>query len=135
MTDYSSPASSSGQWREVAAAVDYLAEIERPGFTVWDAVDEAVRWWIFDHLSVDGELGQALLDLPWEDPDPLHTTLLELFNTVPATGAVDGHALAFVLDSALSAWLDRTAIRINDGQRFSSLQLTLWPSITIDVDG
>ena len=35
---------SSGQWPEVATAIDYLAGLERPGFTVWDAVDEAVRW-------------------------------------------------------------------------------------------
>ena len=136
MTDQASgTAASSGQWREAAAAVDYLAEIERPGFTVWDAVDEAVRWWIFDHLSVDGEFEQASLDLLWEDPDPLRTTLLELFNTVPATGAVDGHVLASLLEAALSVWLDRTSIRINDGRRFGGPQLTLWPSIASDVDG
>ena len=136
MTDQASgTAASSGQWREAAAAVDYLAEIERPGFTVWDAVDEAVRWWIFDHLSVDGEFEQASLDLLWEDPDPLRTTLLELFNTVPATGAVDGHTLASVMEGALSAWLERTAVRINDGRRFRGLDFALLPSIAIDVDG
>lgn len=57
-----------GRWRHVASAVEYLAELERPGFTVWDALDEAVRWWIVDHLAIDGELDRALIDVPWEDP-------------------------------------------------------------------
>src|SRR5690606_38342385 len=98
-------------------ASNYLRELERPGFTVWDAVDEAVRWWIVDHLSVDGDTDEVP-DLPWDDPDPLRTVFGELLNIVPSAGAPGGHTMAAVLDSALVVWLARTAHRINDGHAF-----------------
>lgn len=104
-------------WDEVVSATNYLRELERPGFTVWDAVDEAVRWWIVDHLSIDGD-NEAVPDLPWDDPDPLRTVLGELLDIVPSAGAPGGHALAKILDAALLAWLGRTADRINDGHSF-----------------
>jgi hypothetical protein len=104
-------------WDEVLSATSYLRELERPGFTVWDALDEAVRWWIVDHLAVDGDT-EAVPDLPWDDPDPLRTVLGELLNIVPSAGAPGGHALAAVLDAALVAWLTRTANGINDGHPF-----------------
>jgi hypothetical protein len=104
-------------WDQVVSATDYLRELERPGFTVWDAVDEAVRWWIVDHLSVDGDTDDVP-DLPWDDPDPLRTVLGELLSIVPSAGAPGGSALSAVLDAALVAWLGRTADRINDGHAF-----------------
>jgi hypothetical protein len=107
-------------WDEVVSATDYLRELERPGFTVWDALDEAVRRWIVDHLSVDGDT-ETVPDLPWDDPDPLRTVLGELLNIVPSAGAPGGHTLAAVLDAALLAWLVRTAHRINDGHPFRRL--------------
>ena len=63
--------------------------------TVWDALDEAIRWWIFDRLSLDGEV-EVGTDLPWDDPDPLRTTLTSLFETAASSGAVDGHDRAVV---------------------------------------
>ena len=110
-------ASTAKVWTQVGAAAEYLSELERPGFTVWDALDEAIRWWIFDRLSLDGEvdLGTELL---WDDPDPLRTTLASLLETTASSGAVDGHELSTVLDSALRKWLVRTADRVNDGQQF-----------------
>ena len=99
------------------AAAEYLCEFERPGFSVWDALDVAVRWWIFDRLSLDGEVDVGT-DLPWDDPDPLRTTLTSLFETAASSGAVDGHDLSTVLDSALRTWLVRTRDRVNDGQPF-----------------
>lgn len=112
--------SSSDVWAEVVGAVAYVADIERPGFTVWDAVDEAVRWWIVDRVSVEGDVDIGA-DLPWDDPDPLRTTLTTLLETVASSGAVDGHELSAVLDSALRTWLVRTADRVNDSHRFRPL--------------
>lgn len=106
-----------GVWSEVIAAAAYVADIERPGFTVWHALDEAVRWWIFDRLSVGGDVDIGI-DLPWEDPDPLRTTMTSLHESVPSSGAIDGCELSVLLDSALRTWLVRTADRVNDGHPF-----------------
>ncbi len=105
-------------WRQVVSASSYLADLERPGFTPWDALDEAIRWWIHDRLSVEGEVDIGD-DIPWDDPDPLRTTLQVLFDTAPSSGAVDGHELSTVLDAALRVWLVRTADQVNDGHAFS----------------
>ncbi|WP_040493598.1 hypothetical protein [Ilumatobacter nonamiensis] len=105
-------------WREVIAATAYVADVERPGFTVWHSLDEAVRWWIFDRVSVEGDVDVGV-DLPWDDPDPLRTTLTSLLETVPSSGAIDGCELSMLLDSALRTWLVRTADRLNDGHPFS----------------
>ena len=56
--------------------------------------------------GIDGEVDIGD-NLPWDDPDPLRTTLLSLFDTAPSSGAVDGHELSTVLDSALRVWLAR----------------------------
>jgi hypothetical protein len=40
-----------GVWLDVVAAVDHLSVTDRLGLTVWDAVEEAIRWWTADRLS------------------------------------------------------------------------------------
>lgn len=109
-------------WLQVAAAVDYLSEGHRPGLTVWDALEEAVRWWIAAHLDpADGDDGAEPADLPWDDPDPLRTTLERLLTTVGPIGALDGAILPDALTAAAAAWVSRMCDRYNDGQAFARL--------------
>lgn len=103
-------------WSQTVAATEYLAAIARPGFTVWDALCEAIDDWCTGLLDVQAD------DQPagsWDDPDPLRTAVERLLGmTAPA---IAGHfeGLGEVLTAALSAWLARTADDVNDGHRFA----------------
>lgn len=104
-------------WLEVAAAVEYLDAAHRPGFTVWDALAEALRWWINGTTS-DYNEGRNLRCLPWSDPDPLRTELESLLRSVGPAGAIEGQELADVLDCALRQWVEAMAAAFNDHQTF-----------------
>jgi hypothetical protein len=108
-------------WLEVASAVDYLAGTHRPGFTVWDALDEALRWWTAELLDPrDGFPPRRALELPWHDPDPLRSTIEALLTVVPPADAPGANALGDVFIAALAAWLAVMADEFNDGHRFAS---------------
>jgi len=107
-------------WLEVVAAVDYLSRGHRPGFTVWDAVEEALRWYTAHLIAGDDDRLAAIAaaDLPWDDPDPLRTALERLVeHHPPASDAVMGSAEA--IDVALVDWLAAMALEHNDGHRFT----------------
>ena len=63
----------SGALLDLVAATDYLSTTHRLGLTVWEAVEEALRWWTTDRVTSPGELPDSdFADLPWpDDPDPL----------------------------------------------------------------
>lgn len=103
---------SSRIWRSVAVAVDFLAVTSRPGLTVWDALEEAVRWWTIEWTTPGSDPSAAT---EWNDPDPLRSSLDQLLGAVGAVSVPDGHALPAVLDAALDAWLEVMADRYNDG--------------------
>lgn len=111
---------SSDTWRSVAAAVDYLAATTRPALTVWDALEEAVRWWTNEWTSPGIDPSTAM---PWNDPDPLRTSLDQLLTAVAFVRDRDGHALPEVLDAALVSWLAVMSRRFNDGSPF----VDWWP--------
>ena len=106
---------SSDTWCSVVAAVGYLAATTRPALTVWDALEEAVRWWTTEWTAPGLDPSGAM---PWNDTDPLRTTLDQLLTAVAAVHERDGHALPAVLDAALDAWLGVMADRYNDGRPF-----------------
>ncbi|MCU1395344.1 MAG: hypothetical protein JWM34_3772 [Ilumatobacteraceae bacterium] len=120
-------------WLDVVAATDYLTLHHRPGFTVWDAVEEATRWWAADFLSPPSESESvAVPDLPWHDPDPLRSSIERLLATVGASGLPDGHGLPDVLSAALRVWLDYMSNTYNDGHRFAHpLPRAGWPTVTV----
>ncbi len=67
-------------WLDVISAVDYLFRGHRPGLTVYDTLEEALRWHTAALVAgYDEEL--AIVDageLPWDDPDALRTALERL---------------------------------------------------------
>ena len=67
-------------WLDVISAVDYLSRGARPGLTVYDALEEALRWHTAALLpGFDDELSaRTVAQLPWDDPDPLRTALEDL---------------------------------------------------------
>lgn len=107
----------SESWLEVIAAVEYLGCTHRPGLTVWDALAEAVRWWV-DGASSPADSGRGGCSPPWNDPDPLRTALESLLGVVGSAGTLDGHDLATVMDGAVRCWLEAMASAFNDDQGF-----------------
>ena len=113
-------ARTSETWIEVVAAVDYLSRGHRPGFSVWDAVEEALRWYTA-HLVAgddDGLAAMAAAELPWGDPDPLRTALERLVAHHPPADDGEGTS-AEAIDAALTDWLRAMAHDYNDGRRFA----------------
>ena len=106
-------------WVDVLGAVAYISLTHRPGLSVWDALEEAIRWWSIDRLGPsEGFPDPILSELPWNDPDPLRSSIERLLAAVGPAGTTDGHVLSDVLTSALVVWVDRMAELYNDGHHF-----------------
>jgi len=112
--------STSQVWLDVVSAVDYLSRGHRPGLTVYDALEEALRWhavWPADDHD-DASSAPEPCELPWDDPDPLRTCLEQLIADHPPT--IDQGSMASDgLHRALRAWSDRMVERFNAGQRWA----------------
>lgn len=110
-------------WLEVVAAVDYLSRGHRPGFGVWDAVEEALRWYTAHLVAGDDDamVAMAAAELPWDDPDPLRTALERFVEHHSLASAAYEGTSAEVINAALVDWLVVTADRHNDGHRFAHL--------------
>ena len=80
---------------QLVAVVDYFGRGSRPGFTVWDAIEEALRW----HAHIEPD---------WTDPDPLLRAIRLSF---PGDGTVTA-ATAF--NAAIRRWVNATATAYND---------------------
>lgn len=80
---------------DLVATVDHLRRGVRPGLTVWDAIEEAVR------------IGEP----DWNDTDPLHSALADLLGR--ATGPV-----SLELQAAIRRWVLAAADRYNDGHHW-----------------
>lgn len=90
-----------GTWLlDLVAAVDHLRRGHRPGLTVWDALEEAVRW----ATSVDDES-------VWDTPDPLANSLRRFLDqsNPPAADRLQG---------AVRRWVLAMADRFNSGQHW-----------------
>lgn len=113
-------ASTSETWLEVVAAVDYLSRGHRPGFGVWDAVEEALRWYTAHLVAGDDDAlaASAAAELPWDDPDPLRTALELLVLHCPPAAESEGTS-SDAMHAALADWLLVMAHEYNDEHRFT----------------
>ena len=100
-------------WRQVASAVEYVAAVERPGFSMWDAIADAIAFWIDD-----GSFGETDGRKRWGDVDGLRSSIGDLLSRLPPAGVHGGVSAAAALDAALSDWLARIAADLNNGRRF-----------------
>ncbi len=81
---------------QLVAAVDYLRRGVRPGFTVWDAFEEALRW-------------QLKVDEDWTATDPLGRVLRMTL------GSDDHKSIADAFGIAVRSWVQASAAIHNDG--------------------
>ncbi|MFT3851974.1 MAG: hypothetical protein QM733_04445 [Ilumatobacteraceae bacterium] len=125
-----------GALLDLVAAVDYLSATQRLGLTVWEAVEEAVRWWASDRLAgPDGLVDEAFSELPWDDdPDPLRTGFERLLACTGGAGGPDGLEFGVILTSAIEGWVRRMADLYNAGHRFAHpAPRHGWPSPRYDT--
>ena len=112
--------SSSQVWLAVVSAVDYLSHGHRPGLTVYDALEEALRWhtvWPIDGHDAAPSVPEPS-ELPWDDPDPLRTALQQLIADNPPT--IDQESTTTdAFHDALRVWTNRMADQFNDGWRWA----------------
>lgn len=95
------PLAEGGTWLlDLVAAVDHLRRGHRPSLTVWDALEEALRW----ATSNDD-------DPAWDSPDPLAATLRQLLgqSDTPVADRMQG---------SVRRWVTAMAVRYNNGQHW-----------------
>jgi hypothetical protein len=79
---------------ELIAAVSWLRRDAMPCLTIWDEIDEALRW-------------QSKTTADWREPDPLRRALqIAIADT--------RSPVASVLEAALRSWLTATSQSFND---------------------
>ena len=82
-------------FKELATAVGWLRRGAMPGLTMWDAVEQALRW-------------QLRVEPDWNEPDPLRAVLLA---TLMASADKPADS---VIAGALRGWLNATAATFNE---------------------
>jgi hypothetical protein len=93
-----------GAWLlDLVAAVDHLRRGHRPDLTVWDALEEALRW---SHPDPGDS------DSLWDRPDPLSGTLYTFLITRT------DRPVAVELQAALRRWVTVMGERYNDGHHW-----------------
>jgi len=112
-TNPDEPLAEGGAWlQDLITAVDYLRRGIRPGFTVWDAIAEAIRWWNEEQLAAGGALAPELCEGFWEWDDPLRETLRGLIDLVDHSQNLD---TATVIQQAIRRWTTIMGARFNAG--------------------
>lgn len=107
-----------GTWLiELVTAVDFLRRGDRHGFTVWDAIEEAVRLWVAERVStIHGVPDPDFAELGWADPTALARSLSRMLDVLdlepPVTAAV-------AMQEAIRRWLDVMASVHNAGWIFA----------------
>ena len=133
-----SGADTAGVLLDLVAAVDYLSRAHRLDLTVWEALEEALRWWTAERVTLPGDLpASEFAELPWgDDPDPLRTTMERLLTVTNRAGGPDGVELGSILTVAVDGWVRRMADQYNDGHRFAHpAPRHGWPSPLYDTLG
>jgi hypothetical protein len=98
---------------DVVAAVDHLARGLRHDFTVWDALDEALDWWLLEQASdADGAVEDPTTATGANDADPLRTHMAQVIDLV---GHDADTTFAEALQQAIRRWATTMAERFNGG--------------------
>jgi len=104
---------------DLVSAVDHLRRGHRHAFTVWDALEEALRAWVTVRRGEDGDPVRSAAggdDLPWDAADPLASTLADVLDALAVEPHLDARA---VFQQAVRRWVLDVAACSNDG--------ALWP--------
>ena len=111
---------SSQVWLDVVSAVDYLSRGHRPGLTVYDALEEALRWHSAWPVAFHDEesLPSEATKLPWDDPDPLRTAVQQLVAANPPS-AVQDATISTAVHHSLASWVRHMSATFNDDRQWA----------------
>jgi hypothetical protein len=102
-----------GYLLRLVSALEFLGRGDRHGLTVWDAIEEALRWWVAEAVSmVDGVMDPEAGELRWGERDPLRATLARFLVTAERNG-VDSDV---GFQQALRHWVTTMSVLHNGGQ-------------------
>lgn len=108
------PAEATDRMLEVIAAVDFLRRGDRRGFTLWAAIEEALRWWVAERTALlDGYTDAEMISPRFGDRETLRSALVRL---VATAGQDEPVHVSQALQEALRRWSTAMADRHNDGQ-------------------
>ncbi|MGH9185217.1 MAG: hypothetical protein ACRD0U_05305, partial [Acidimicrobiales bacterium] len=100
------PLDEGGTWLlDLVGAVDHLRRGIRPGITVWDALEEALRW----HTSTAD--GDEPSEPAWDDVDPLRSTVGRFLGRAHGLTSMEAQI-------AVRHWVLAMAARYNDGHHW-----------------
>jgi hypothetical protein len=108
------PAEATDRMLEVIAAVDFLRRGDRRGFTLWAAIEEALRWWVAERTALlDGYTDAEMISPRFGERETLRSALVRL---VATAGQDEPVHVSQALQEALRHWSAAMADRHNDGQ-------------------
>lgn len=111
MTD--DPSDGGAHLLDLVAAVDFLRRGDRADLTVWNAIEEAIRWWTAERISTIGGVPDPdVADLAWNDPDALDGALRR-FTDALGTGAPVTADVA--MQQAVRRWCSSMSSMHNEG--------------------
>jgi hypothetical protein len=113
-TPNTEPLEEGGLWLlDLVAAVTYLRRGFRPDFTVWAALEEALRSWTTeDSLLANGAPDPDRIEPTWGVEDPLRDTLRHFLAVLDAQGDSD---TAVAMQRAVRRWTTTMSERFNAG--------------------
>ena len=99
---------------DTVAAVDFLRRGDRPGLTIWEALEEAIRWWTAERVALlAGGHDPEIADPPYGDDDPLRPTTTQLL----AITAIDEPVhVSVALQQAIRRWAATMSTDYNQDQ-------------------
>ena len=98
---------------DLVAAVDFLRRGDRLGLTVWEALEEAVRWWVAERVSaIQGAPDPDVADLRWADHHALGHALSGL---LAATQLEPPLTVTVALHQAVRRWSATMSSHHNGG--------------------
>lgn len=98
---------------DLVAAVDFLRRGDRLGLTIWEALEEAIRWWVAERVSaIDGVPDPEIADLRWADHEALHHALSGLLAAVQLQPPI---TVDVALQQAVRRWSATMSSRHNGG--------------------
>jgi hypothetical protein len=111
--DFEDLASGGTHLLDLVAAVDFLRRGDRIGLTVWEALEEAIRWWVAERVSaIDGVPDPDVADLRWADDQALEHALSGLLAAAQLQSQL---SIDLALQQAIRRWSATMSTHHNGG--------------------
>ena len=98
---------------DAIAAIDFLRHGDRHSLTLFEVLEEAIRWWIDERVAlITGVADPDIAEIGWGDLDPLRSTLTGLLAVTTIDEPV---RISVAIQQALRHWGATMSTIHNDG--------------------